>query len=86
MSILQILALNKNGAKMTTIDHPDFTVQFEETPELKEKVYQAVLDYYKKHQSYAGEVIMQNDECQINAPSVLADIADEIFKFKEISK
>ncbi len=68
---------------LITIKHDDFIVKYDETPELKEKVYQAVLEYYKKHQAYAGEVIIQNDECQINAPSVLADIADELFKFKE---
>lgn len=71
---------------MTTIEHEDSIIQYDETPELKEKVYQAVLEYYKKHQSYAGEVIMQSDDCQIDAPSVLAEIADEIFKFKWTSK
>ena len=71
---------------MKTIDHQDFIVQYEETPELKEKVYQAVLEYYKKHQAYAGEVIMQDDNCQINAPDVFAVIADDLFKFKTVSK
>ena len=66
------------------IQHEDFAIEFHETPELKEKVYQAVLDYYKKHQAYAGEVIMQDDNCIINAPEVLANIADDIFKFKTV--
>lgn len=60
----------------------DRIVSFEETPELKEKVYQNVLAWIKKHDAYHGEVIMQDDDCIISAPDLLSDIVDELFKFE----
>ena len=57
-------------------------VSFEETPELKEEVYQRVLAWYVKHDSFLGESIMQSDNPQIDAPVFLSDLADDVFKFK----
>lgn len=59
----------------------DLCVKFEETPELKESVYDRVLKFFLDHDAYYGEVIMQSDDPQIEAPVLLSDIADGLFKF-----
>lgn len=64
------------------IDLPDYIVTFEYTPEMHKAVFDTVLEYYKKHHSFHGEVIGQSDNCIIDAPDVLANIADTVIKFK----
>lgn len=51
------------------------------TPEKKEKAIQALTDYFSQHG--VGECIMQSDEALIEAPELLADIADKILLDKE---
>jgi hypothetical protein len=58
------------------------TVSFEETEELKEKVYRTILGYYLDQEAFSGEAIMQCDEPIIEAPNLLSKIADDVFKFK----
>ncbi|MEO6305111.1 MAG: hypothetical protein ABIP51_18275 [Bacteroidia bacterium] len=60
-------------------------VSFEETAELKEQVYQKVLEWFIEQGHFSGEGIMQADDPIINAPVLLSDIADDLFKFKYIS-
>lgn len=57
-------------------------MSFIETPELKEKVYQSVLNWYINQGYFSGESIMQSDDPIIDAPNLLSDIADDLFKFK----
>lgn len=40
------------------------------------------MEYFKKHECFSGESIMQMDNPQIEAPELMADIADDILKFK----
>lgn len=60
----------------------DYFVQFEETPQLKEEVFERCLNWFIKHKAFAGEVIMQSDEPLIDAPDLMADLADDVFKFE----
>lgn len=63
------------------IETDDFVVEWEETQELKEKVYQAVLEFFKEFETFCGESICQMDDTLIEAPHHLALIADKLFKF-----
>jgi len=58
------------------------SVSFDETDELKEKVYQRVLKYFIDERRFCGEGIMQSDDPVINAPLVFAEMADDLFRFK----
>lgn len=64
----------------------DYTVSHGNTPELHKAVFNAVMAYYMKHHAFHGEVIMQSDNCIIDAPDTLARIADEVIKFKVVYK
>ena len=46
------------------------------TPEKKEAAIEKLTEYFKRHG--IGEMIMQDDDALIEAPDLLADIADDI--------
>jgi hypothetical protein len=71
---------------LKTIETQDCIAKYEDTPEIREKVFLRVLEYFKKNEAFLGEVIHQSDDCIIDAPSVLSDIADKILKFEVSEK
>jgi len=54
---------------------------YEETHEKKQLLWDAFIDFCKKHNSSSGESF-QNDDFQINAPEFIADVIDDIIMFK----
>lgn len=68
-------------SKTILVDSLDVKVSFEDSQELRDKVFKKVLDYYLEHEAFNGESIMQSDNPQIFAPMVMSEIADEIIKF-----
>lgn len=61
-------------------DVDDMTVRMHVSAEMKEEVFKRVLDFYKKHESWSGESVMQRDAPQIDAAPFLADLVDEVLK------
>lgn len=59
----------------------DSSVVFKDNQKIRDAVFIALIDWYFKHQSFSGEEIIQCDGPLIDAPNVLADIADDIIKF-----
>lgn len=57
-------------------------VSYEETLELKDKVFERVMQFFKVTEHYTGESIMQSDGAYELSPHVLADIADDIIGFE----
>lgn len=62
----------------------DVTVSYKDTPEVRDRVFERVLKYYKDNNAGSGETIHQDDNCIINAPLVLSDIADDILEMEWI--
>lgn len=60
----------------------DVTVTYQDTPEIREKVIQRILQYCKDNNCSSGEQLHQNDECILSAPEVLSDIIDDIMLFE----
>lgn len=58
-----------------------FVVTYEHDEKTRDAVYQAVLDWYFKHEVFAGESLVQMDEPVIDAPILLSKIADNIMGF-----
>ena len=50
------------------------------TQEKKDAVCEMLDKWLKKHRAHAGEMIMQDDDCQIYAPVLLSDLVDDIIK------
>lgn len=71
---------------MATLETENYIVSFADTPILHKKVFDAVIDYYKKHEAFNGECICQSDDPVIDAPHLLAAIADDIIQFGAVCK
>ncbi len=68
--------------KTITIYDGDATLSYLDTAEVKEQLFNKMLEFFKQHEIYSGEGVCQSDEVIIDAPNLLGDIADEIFKFE----
>lgn len=67
---------------MSVIDTKDYTTEYQDDQEAKEKLYAKMLAFFKEHEAFSGESVAQNDGPQIASTELLCEIADEIFKFK----
>lgn len=63
------------------------TVSFKDRATAEADIFAAVMAYYQGHEAFSAESIMQMDMPVIDAPQVLADLADSIFdiEYKENS-
>ena len=66
---------------MAEIQTKDCTATYRDDEETKQAVFEKVIGFFAEYQSFSGESVMQNDDTQINAPALLAEIADEILHF-----
>lgn len=66
---------------MKKIETGDFVCEYDDSESIKNAVFERVMEFFKTHESFSGEQIMQSDSPTIDAPNVLADIADDIIKF-----
>lgn len=58
-------------------------ITYEDSPEVHKAVFNHLIEnYFKKHEQFSGEGILQDDDATIYAPDAMADIADDIIKFK----
>ena len=55
----------------------DFIVEFDETPELKQAVYDEVLKWFIKHELFHGEAVMQTDKGNIESVEIMTQLADK---------
>lgn len=68
--------------KTFTIYRGNCTVTVEVTQEKKDKIFEAILKWCEKYNCTSGEKLCQNDDCNIEAPNLLADIIDDIMNFE----
>ena len=67
---------------MRVIRKDDHEVRFDDSQEVKDKVFEKLIDFFKEHETYSGESICQSDGPQVEAPELLSTIADDIIKFR----
>ena len=63
------------------LETDDYIVEFQLTEALKDRLLEKVIDFFTEHECFNGESIIQSDGPQIGAAPLLADIADDVFKF-----
>lgn len=68
---------------MTTITKPDHTVTYDDSQEAKDRIFQIALDWFNKVKMYSGESLGQSDDTYIEAPDILAELAEEGFRFEQ---
>ena len=61
-------------------------ISYEDTDEIKQQVFDAVVEFCKKYDAFCGETICQCDTPSLEAPNLLANIVDDIIKFNVVWK
>jgi hypothetical protein len=67
---------------MANFETENYIGTYQDDDAVKQEVFDRVVAFFKKHESFHGECIMQSDDPQIYAPELLAEIADEVLKFE----
>lgn len=67
---------------MGTVDTENYVGTYRDDEATKQAVFDKVVAFFVKHESFHGECIMQSDDPQIYAPELLAEIADEVMHFE----
>lgn len=62
-------------------ENEEYDLSFEFGKETEQLLYDKLLAFFLKHQSFTGECIGQSDGPQMAATELICEIADEIFKF-----
>lgn len=60
------------------IKFDDYDVDYEDSDDVRNKVFDRVMQYFKEHECFDGESIMQMDDPIIDAPNVMCDLVDII--------
>ena len=60
----------------------EISVKYEDSPEMHKAVFDRVIDFFKKHESFNGECIMQSDNPTIDSRQFTSDVAYDIIKFE----
>lgn len=58
------------------------TVSFNDTPELRDMVFEKLVSYFQKYDAFYGEDVAQSDSPQVGAIDLMTELADD-FKFEE---
>lgn len=66
-----------------TIQKDGYKIIHEYSIEVKNKVFNRLMEYFNKYEAYDGETIHQSDEPNLGAIIVLSDIADDLFEYEE---
>ena len=63
-----------------TSESGDMTATIHVTEQMKNEVFNRVLHFFAKHEVWTGESVMQSDAPQLDAPSFLADLVDDVLR------
>ena len=66
---------------MKIIKTDNFILTYSDNQEIKNKVFDAIIDWCKKYVLFDSKSIMQADNAWIEAPILLSNIAENIIKF-----
>jgi len=60
----------------------ELTIEYNNDKKTKDLIFGKLLAFYIEHSSFCGESLVQNDNACTCAIDVLAEIAEEAFKFE----
>jgi len=66
---------------MIEIRNNERVVRYNDSDEVKDKVFQRVIQFCIEHDSFIGESIAQSDNPSIDAAPTLCEIVDDIIQF-----
>jgi len=59
-----------------------YVVEYDDGPDVRKAVFDKVIAFFVEHESFSGESVCQCDAPQLDAPALLAELADDVIKFK----
>lgn len=65
---------------MRKIEHEYCDIVIDDSPEAKDKIFELLVRYINLTGGYGGEVIMQSDNCIIEAPQTIASMVENVVK------
>lgn len=76
--------IDRRRGAMGRVEHvkDSYTVSHMVGPGVTESVMARLFDYFNEYEAYSAESVMQCDDAESEAASVLADIAEDILCFK----
>ena len=60
----------------------EYILKYRDNILVKQLIFEKLLEFFKKHETFNGESICQCDDPQIESIELLSNIADELFQFK----
>lgn len=66
---------------METKETSDGTVTYKDDQNTRDIVFEKVLAFFLRLECFNGECCVQNDDPQLEAPELLAKLADDVFQF-----
>jgi len=67
---------------MKKVETADYILEYDTDPERILEIFEKLLDFFIKNEVFLQEDIMQADEVIMDAPKLLSDIAENVFKFE----
>lgn len=67
---------------MITKTMDEYTVTYDDSPETQKAVFDRVVQFFLKEESFTGEQIYQSDIVASASPEFLTELAEGILKFK----
>ncbi len=67
---------------MKKIELDEMVIMYDDGNAVARDVFEGLVAWYTKHESFEGECLQQCDEPQLDAINILSKIADDIIKFK----
>jgi len=71
----------KTENSKVVFEDDEIVVRYNDTPELRQKVFDMILGWFKDQGLFTGESVMQCDAVFESGPDLLADMADDVFGF-----
>jgi len=65
-------------AKKAVRKEAGLVVQYRDDEDTRRVIFQMTLDWFFKHRAFCGDSVMQMDEPQLDAPVLLADVAERL--------
>lgn len=71
---------------MITYVTTEYTLSYDDSQDAKDKLFNTMFEWFKKHEMFSGESLAQSDETYIYAPELLGTVAEECFKFNMVER
>lgn len=63
-----------------------YSIRFSDSPTMRKKVYEKVIEYCIENHCFSGETVQQSDRILLSLPTLMSEICDDIIGFEHVEK